>query len=524
MVAFDDSHAHAYLLRGSLGSCRSDDVGNIEILFDPEVSSEPVEKPDLGRTRFLRQLRQKIAKRVRSIGTKSKKTSIFDYDEDKENFFTTASPGTTNLSTYDQSSILESRDGHPFDESELHETFTTVSSALSTTSNQKSQRRLITDWKNCMRSSVRKLLGKEKEDEMKGRPPKYQEFGLHLYPEDSIFNISKDRKRSAFELLVPTLDTPAVSRDEVSNAGQYSNDDNFPLKSLYEIAVEEAMHQIEVQAKDLQRPTLQPTKSSLFVSFGDDMAQLIFNAPSSDTKDFQAVELQSVKSDIETLSDNEDPFTVTFPANAGAEYSRPGVPTVVQCSSSETEGSPRPLGITYSHPNWRAYQQRKEQHEVWNRMEAPLMDGEITDPPSPTRIKTSQNDYWGLGQVSSTESDLTMTDVLLNKHGCFPTDFSALPEIPLPRYLLEKYPFDEESDRDDEPDYGIARRRPEQAVSISIEHLLTRGALAAFATERDQEQHTRGRVHGERVKCGCVKCTAKSIYQDLLDCHGGSVD
>ena len=62
---------------------------------------------------------------------------------------------------------------------------------------------------------------------------------------------------------------------------------------------------------------------------------------------------------------------------------------------------------------------------------------------------------------------------------------------------------------------------------------LQRGALSAFSTEREEEQqHSRDghrlsfreRARRDKATCRCVKCTAASIYQDLLHCQGGSVD
>eukprot|EP00545_Synedropsis_sp_CCMP1620_P013636 CAMPEP_0119030422 /NCGR_PEP_ID=MMETSP1176-20130426/41020_1 /TAXON_ID=265551 /ORGANISM="Synedropsis recta cf, Strain CCMP1620" /LENGTH=593 /DNA_ID=CAMNT_0006986793 /DNA_START=136 /DNA_END=1917 /DNA_ORIENTATION=+ len=592
MVAGDDSVA--YLLRGSLGKCRSDDNGD-ELIVVTEVPNALVEKSPNRRARILGRMRQKVANRVRSKGKKKKSP---EEDEDKENVFSgTPSPAATNLSSYDERSILERREGPPDGDDELLDTLSTVSSVFSTESNQKSQRRLIDHWKSCMSFSVRKRLRKDIEDEMKGKPARYHDFGLYIFPEDSKFRISKDRKRSAFDLLLPTLETPPASQDEASNAGQYNNEDDFPLKSLDAIAVEEATLQKEITAKrsEPQRSFLQPKKSNhnLFVSFDEDMAQLIFDVPSSDTEDFQAVDVQSVVSDIDGLSDEEgDPFIVTFPSYmaGAATYRNLGLPTIAPSASGETEGSARPLGITCGHPY--AHRQNVDT-EVWSNVEAPLMDGEVTDPPSPIPVNKSREDYWTLGQVYSNESDLTMTDVLLNKHGCFPTDFpSALPEMPAMNLFAQNYPFDEEPEGDERENFirrrpeaavstgiehylhrgtvpepavstgterylhrgtvpepavetGIerywhrgtvpydedrderesrVRRRPDQAASNNMAHFLQRGALAAFAADRDEEHHgssIRDHVRREKVKCGCVKCTAKSIYQDLLQCNGG---
>jgi hypothetical protein len=561
MVARDDSNS--YLLRGSLGRCRSDDLSDLFLEIDAP-NNEPTKKYPLQRARMFERLRKKVANRGRSKGKKKRGGN----DDDKENCFlgsrSRPSPASTNLSSYDERSILDRRDGPPEEEDDLIDTLSIASSVLSTESNQKSQRRLVKHWKSCMSSSVRKLLRKEIWDKMKGKPTRYKDFGFYVYPDESMFNSSRERKRSAFNLLLPTLETPPASQDEASNAGNYNGEDDFPLKSLDAIAIEEASLQMDTITEDQepQRLSLQPRKSNhnLFVSFDEDMAQLIFDVPSSDTENFQAVDVESVVSDIDPLSDEEDEFTVTFPAyKVGAAYSHPGLPTIAQSASNETEETPRPLGISCGHPY--AYSHKVDE-DVWSNVNAPLMDGEVTDPPSPIPVNKSCENYWTLGQAYSNESDLTMTDVLLNRHECFPTDFaSALPELPLPRNLMENYPFDEHPDRSSHENRmrrsteqavstgverymqrtaipvpydefadreRVARRRPKQAKSKGIEPFLHRGPLLAFRTDRDEERHApstgRSHIHRATVNCGCVKCTAKSIYQDLLQCNGGSVD
>ena len=192
-----------------------------------------------------------------------------------------------------------------------------------------------------MKSSIRKIVRKEIEDEIKGNPSKYHDFSLYVYPEDSVFSVSKNRKKSAFELVVPSLETSPESRDEASNLCQYPNDEDFPMEptrekqtdksTLQEASrkgespVDEAMKQIfqdamsqrtknmKVSEPEFQRPMLKSSKSNLFVSFDEDMAQLIFDVPSSETEteDFQAVEVHSVASDIESLYDDDEHFTVS---------------------------------------------------------------------------------------------------------------------------------------------------------------------------------------------------------------------
>lgn len=645
MVAVDDGHAH--LLRGRLGRTRSDDDFGVEVVFDPIFEANFPDLPDLDtpfdeisappekeeteesepqrRTRIFKRIRTKVFRRVRSIRGKRS----FNVEEDKENnnFSGNLSPSrtsnTTNISSYDERSILDTRDPPPNDD-ELYELESTVSSVFSTASNQKSQRRFVSHLKSCMSSSVRRIMRKDSDDELKGQSSRYKDFGLFIDPPESNFYISKDRRRSAFALLVPSLETPAQSRDE-SNAADYNPGDDFPLKSQDEIAILEAelqntapsesqrqtkpeivQHKVKLE-KNFQPPSLRPKKSksssSLFVSFDEDMAQLIFDAPSSETETeaFQTVDVHSVESDIKSLSDEDDDsehFTITYPAyNVGAAFSHPGVPqpsTISMATSTETELTTRPLGISCGHPNYYSNHREEEQSQVWSQVESANMEGYVTDPPSPVPVRTTRDDYWCLGQANSNESDLTMTDVLLNKHGYFPTDFaSALPDLLGSNVLGDCYPYDELEGQQGHDDYGVRRqkegyapydeverksafstvqRRPEQAASTTMEQYLhrgalaafgtdrqeqqysksetaatqrrpdpptttmaeylQRGALAAFSTEREEEQHSRDehrlsfreRAKRDKVTCRCVKCTAASIYQDLLHCQGGSVD
>jgi cell pole-organizing protein PopZ len=550
MIELDESSN--YLLNGPLFRCRSDDFE-----LDAEDEIFPDKLPLYGRTGILHQMK-KVVTKLRPRGKGNKREIRQDDKENMANIANTRSQVTTNLSSYDERSILEDREGPVYEGRDLNDTASTVSSLLSTATNQKRQQRMISQWRNRMKSSIRKIVRKEIEDEIKGNPSKYHDFSLYVYPEDSVFSVSRNRKKSAFDLVVPSLETPPESRDEASNLCQYPSDDDFPIEQTRakqtdestlqeasrkgESPVDEAMKQVfqgalsqrknkmDVSEPEFQRPMLKPSKSNLFVSFDEDMAQLIFDVPSSETEteDFQAVEVHSVASDIENLSDDDENFAVTYPTyKVGAEFGHPGVPK--KCPSSETETSPKRLGISCGHQTWYGRRQnRDEQLEVWSKVDAPMMDGEITDPPSPTPIKTSREDYWCLGVATSTESDITMTDVLVNKHGCFPTDFPSLPDMPLIRTLLDKYPYDEDSGGQ-QKDYG-ARKRPDPPAqrqsSTSMASFFQRTAWDAFSDdhEQDEQANFKNRLRQEKVKCGCVKCTAKSIYQDLLNCNGGSVD
>lgn len=504
MVATDDG-ANTYLLRGAIGRYRSDDVGNIEVVLDPEACDGTYEKSTARRNRILRHLRQKVAKRVRSIGTTSKTRQAFDELQDTINFQGAASPGTTKPSTYDQGSILECRDGPPVDDNQLCETFSTVSSELSTFSNRKRQTRLISHWKSCMRMSVRKLLRKEMEDDMKGNPPKYQEFGLHIYPEDSIFSISRDRKRSAFDLLVPTLNTPPGSYEEPSCAGHYTNDDDFPLRSLDELVLEEVMHQREVQPTKPQIAKLLPTKQRLLVSFDDEMAQIIFHTASSETDEFQAVEVQSVESDMDLTSQGSSGPKVHAMCDDRDHISSHGVPPDAQSTSVMSDGTPKHLGVDHSHPYWQVNHQKRGEH---------LSTIDVDDPAMSNQGK-GRDKQWSFRPADSKGDDLMWS----NPKIAAPI-FSTLPEIPLPKHLSDKYPYDEVSDRDDEFD-KVRRGNPDRHQSSIVEDSGKSSAFVAFFKEREPEFRYAGyRSVGERHKCECIKCTAKSIYQDLVNCSG----
>jgi hypothetical protein len=506
MVATDDG-ANTYLLRGASGRYRSDDFGNIEVVLDPEAYDGTYEKSTARRNRILRHLRQKVAKKVRAIGTTSKARHAFDELQDNVNFIGTASPGTTKPSSYDQGSILECRDGPPVEDNHLCETFSTVSSDLSTFSNRKRQTRLISHWKSCMRMSVRKLLRKEMEDDMKGNPPKYQEFGLHIFPEDSIFSISRDRKRSAFDLLVPTLNTPPGSYEEKSYAGHYTNDDDFPLKSHDELVLEEVMQQSEVKATESQISKLVATKPRLLVAFDDEMAQIIFHTASSETDEFQAVEVQSVESDMEVISHGSC-GPMAHPAGDDRDHVSPlGIPPDAQSTSVTSDGTPKHLGVDHSHPYWQVNRQRRGEHfGAWNTIEG-------INPATSSHGKDSSDVTWSIRHADPQGNNLMRN----NPRTAAPV-FFTLPEIPLPKHLSDKYPYDEGADCDDEFDH-MRQGNPDPHQSSNVEDLRKR---STFVKERESE--LRYRSVGERPKCECIKCTAKSIYQDLVNCPGSNVN
>jgi hypothetical protein len=507
MVATDDG-ANMYLLRGAIGRYRSDDFGNVEVVLDPEECNETYEKSSARRSRILRNLRQKVAKRVRSIGTTSKARNAFHRDEENLNFVGTVSTGTAKYSTYDQGSILECRDGPPLEDNQMCETFSTVSSDLSTFSNRKRQTRLTSQWKSCMRMSVRKLLRKEMEDDMKGNPSKYQEFGLHIFPDDAIFSISRDRNRSAFDLRVPTLNTPIGSHEDLSCEGQYTNEDDFPLRSHDELVLEEAMHQIEVQASKIQIAKLFQTKPRLFVSFDDEMAQIIFHTPSSETDEFQAVEVQSVESDIEVISQGSGGPTVHLAYDDGEHFSGHGVPSDAQSCSFTSDGTPKHLGVDHGHPYWQVNHQRSGEHcGAWNTINAVHLEGEVNNPATSTHGKLSRESRW-----SSRPADFEGNS---NPRISAP-DFCTLPEIPLPKHLSDKYPYDEDADRDEESHCG-------REGNVDRHHKVVEGPgmHSAFVKEREPALRDTGhRFVRERPHCECIKCTARSIYQDLVNCPG----
>lgn len=519
MIPEDSSRVS--LLPESFRKRRSDDDQSIEVLLDSSVLISPYRamKSPLQRVRVFHRIKEKI---IRRVSGRSYKHYPNRFESEKENFWSIHRPMATkvNCSPYDERNILDMVEDIPFDEDLHNETLSTVSSILSSTSNQKSQRRLLAQWRKCMSSSIRKIIRKEIEDEIKGNPPKYRDLGLCVYQEDTIYSPKPTQNHSL--LFLPTLETPPGSQDEASNAGQYSNGDEFPLKSKDEVVAEETY-----KDTDHDPTMLHINRSNLFVSFDDEVAQLIFQAASSDTDEYQPVEVDSVKSDIDELSDRNESLLVYFHQKRD-QLDHAGDAGLRNCCSSESEqGSPRPLGVTSGHPNWHGYQHQqrleKEQREVWSIAEAPILDGEVTDPPSPTRIETSQEEFWCLGQVSSSESDLTMTEVLLNRHGTFPSDFLALPKKPRVKSLLEKYPFDEYP-RNERVQKGHLRRRPDQAVSTSLATLLQRGSAAAFSANCKKEQcQENGKEwrHTEKKKCRCVKCSSRSIYEEDLFGSGG---
>eukprot|EP00547_Thalassionema_nitzschioides_P001531 CAMPEP_0194207994 /NCGR_PEP_ID=MMETSP0156-20130528/6582_1 /TAXON_ID=33649 /ORGANISM="Thalassionema nitzschioides, Strain L26-B" /LENGTH=455 /DNA_ID=CAMNT_0038934879 /DNA_START=151 /DNA_END=1519 /DNA_ORIENTATION=+ len=437
MIPEDESRAS--LLPESIRLQRSDDGENVEVLIDGSglISPYRAAKSSFQRVRVFHRIKQTVIKKV---GRRSHKHHTNRYESEKENLLNIPAI-KLNCSPYDERNIFSMVEDVPFDEDLNNETLSTVSSILSSASNQKTQRRLLAQWRQCMSSSIRKIIRREIEDEMKGNPPKYRDLGLYVSPVDTIYSPKPEPNHSL--LFMPTLETPPGSQDEASNAGQCSNGEEFELKSKDEVAAEEVYEDV-----DYDPTILHPKRSSLFVSFDEDIAQLIFQAASSDTEEYQPVEVDSVRSDIEELSDRDESLLVYFHKKQD-QLDRPGDAYLRNCSSSETEqSSSKPLGATSGRPNWHGYQRQQrieeEQREVWSNVGAPILDGDVTDPPSPTRIQTSREEFWCLGQNSSSESDLTMTEVLLNRHGVFPSDFLALPKKPRVKSLLEKYPFDED--------------------------------------------------------------------------------
>jgi hypothetical protein len=518
MVATEDS-ANAYLLRGHVGQWRSDDVGNIEILFDSEASRDSHENSSSRRSHVLQKFRKNVAHRVRSIAAKNKTRHDWSVQGNKENISPSALAMKAYRSPYDEGSILEKRDGPPLNEQELCDTFSTVSSDLSSSSNQQRRHRLVTHWKSCMKQSVRKLLRKELEDDMKGNPPKYQEFGLHLYPWDTIFDASRDRKRSAFNLLVPTLNTPRGSYDAASDAGQCDNTNDFSLKSGDEIAFEEAMRRREDEGEGLQFPQLLPRTSNLFVSFDNDMAQVIFHTASSETDEFQAVEVHSVGSDIEVISQDSDHCDANVKPTSNSF--EPGKPD--QYSHRGYKGTPHPSKGTHGLPAPFSNRQNRtfDEEKAFHWIDAPFLDTAVTDPRSSVLIETSRVDPCGVGQVDSKESDATSTDEILKARGQYSP---ALPEIPLPKYLVDDYPYDEDSNRDDAPHYSD-RKRLEPRGRSGVKDILNHGAAAAFVPVGQEDSlrtwYRSNASADKKTKCGCIKCAAKSIYEDLLNCNAG---
>ena len=519
MVATEDS-ANAHLLRGKVGQLRSDDDGNVEIVVDFKASrGVPVETSSTFRSRILHQIGQRVAHRVRSIGTRTKANPQMSVSWEKENISASALATKVNRSPYDEGSILEEREGPPMNEDELCETFSTVSSDLSSSSNQQRQRKLVNHWKHCMRLSVRKLLRKEIDDDIKGNPPKYQEFGLHLYPQDTIFDVSKERKRSAFNLFVPTLTTPTQSHDAASDAGQYDNAYDFPLKSRDEIAVEEAMRrrrQDKNDGNELKFPFLSPRRSNLFVSFDDEMAQIIFHSASSETDDYQAVEVHSVESDIDVVSQDDGSCAVeNNPTSSNNPVDCPfSHPSLVrqQPTLGGYQATPHPRKGAPVRPETFSSRPRTDHHEVKVAKGADAPSSEttvVTDAQSPGTIETRGVDEpWDTERADFKESHLLMTDEILKTRQLYSP---ALPEIPLPKYIVDDYPFDEDSHRDD--DYAIhgVRRRLEPRGRMDMDGEMLKNLPRAG--------YRGGAVADNKVKCGCIKCAAKSIYQDLMNCN-----
>jgi len=366
----------------------------------------------LRRGQFFHKIRHKVIQKVRY---RNNQCTNYTAADDAEKIFSNISTYDNTNSCYDERNILEMRDETPFDEDILNtETLSTASSTLSITSLDQykskfihQKRRLFSHWGNCMSSSLQKMVKRTVEDDkmtMRGeKAAKYYDMGL--YENDS------------------EETPPSETRDDLSFNHKYNNGkeiDNNTNNRRDFLGTETVSEQKQLPEKEATEesyfcykdpdfgdiPGLGPS-FNLLVSFDNNMEQFTTNMDrtiSSDIDGFQHVDEQSVASEFDVLQN----------------------------------------------PNWQGYQhqrlqqkkQEDEQRQLWNNIEAPILDGEVSNPPSPTKISTSREDYWCFGSMHSSGSEITMTEVLYdNKHDPFPSNFTQLTKKPNARSSFERYTF-----------------------------------------------------------------------------------
>lgn len=500
----------------------------------------------------------------------------------------------------------------------FQDTFSSVSSQLTNTSNTHrrhgSKLHRIVQWRKRMGRSIRKLMRKQ-EAAFEGH-----DFGLYVTPDDPNFQIS--RSYAMRVLAVPSFGTtPSMSREEdaKSTDARYNTSDDFPLdpfevdwsmqhsnngskgdygEKRYLGTHDSGLTAATTQSSSFlswpdhedaspehpssrdkydQEGPLSPggksvkSQKSVFVSIEEECAQLVFDdespSPASERRQYLPIDLESVVSEMHSLDESEDGQNEGPQHGLGASSHHPSCPpSILYSMSSDTEYTEPggPLGIQCNHPHWETSQESLPKEErVWSeaRDEPMLDDGDVTDPPSPIKVSTSQAQWAMLGPSDSTDSEVTMTDVLLAGSGAGGRGYTGcFADLSLPRNPWGKLKREDDDDDDDaqhpydEVDYATHKPRivkptmqSDEALNLKVNRFVrsTMGYAEPNSTSMGASRHTHtartsqrttgqageshmGRdagtgehqteeVHRKRPRCNCVKCAATSIYQDLLD-------
>lgn len=518
--------------------------------------------------RFLHLLQCAIGRKILTTSSQSTSPETVTLSADQKDLFCTTA----------NTSLSEAREGPP-------DALSTVSSQLTTSTFQKRQRTLLTHWKTRMNKGIRKILRADKKDE----EAPVEDTDWFVYPPDALYAIYRNRSASAFrDLTMPTLSSPTTSNQEQDDGGStragYSTEGaDFPLESvdagyLEEIEVNE--HGIVTRSMSLSS-IVQPHDSTVSVAFDHHYAQLVF-MPShsfvSDTDD-DAFDVEAYQTDAPSKAsdddddesdfvepsffdqtnvpstdwdDDETEFSDTGRNQLGAAFSHPSA-GLSQVFSEESDE--QPLGIS-KHP-WKNRNTKntrrtsRNDDELWSEVEQPPLDGELTEPPSPTVVERTS--LWcGLGQTlgwsGSEESDVTMSAFVCN-------DIPRLPKFPMWKRHgdEEEHPFDEvdiedkgerkvNSERKFIEEQNVRRKRqvnktnqnessqPSFSTILSQKFetfvLTTLGHQEVDLDDEDSffSRYSAPTSHKKHPKCYCVKCAAKGIYEDLIKTSGGSPD
>jgi hypothetical protein len=527
-----------------------------DFLNHSSVAYAPPEKPKLyHRTTLLQRLKRKLqrsqCKPTRGTPSDDSTPDTADVSIDKE----LSDTACTN------DAVFEVRDGPPPDS--RPDTISTVSSLLTSSTTARRKRTLLAQWKTRMNKSIRKLLRTENKEPV--------DPGLYVYAPEDLYAISRQRYESAFiDLQVPSLHDANGILGEVPARGGYSTESaDFPLESGDSILLE----QIEVDRQGLVRSLsissgMVPQDSFVSVAFDHDCAQLVFmpttsfvNDDDEDSEDDE-FDLEAYHTDAQSKVSEDDNETYNYETFLGPSETQSADEWDDDDETEFSDTERKPLGAAFSHPSSRLYQVQSEEsedqplgiacppwstqllttqndrdaeEEVWSQIEDPPIadDGEITEPPSPTVVE--RKSHWcGLGQSlgwsgSDDESDITMSAFTCN-------DIPRLPKFPTWKCPGEDHPFDEVDDDSDSEGDGeecapkSSFRKPVCSTTLSqkFENLVlsTLGHkevnLDEYAKNDYGSRYSASNVR-QRIapRCHCVKCAAKSIYEDLI--HGGGV-
>ena len=485
--------------------------------------------------------------------------------------------------SYDERSILDPETREDGGGSFFEETFSTVSSQLTTTSNPNGQKRRIRQWKQRMGRSIRRLLGRDSvritsddddDDDANGLFVLVSDEAVYPFPK----NYNNNNNKTSFrDLAVPSFNASqedseaAVSTDALCHAG-----DEFPLQP-WTTRDTSGLTAATTKSFLSDQQDFSPSKSSLFVSFDEDCAQLVFEADDqydgdADNEDnggeededaaddddnddreqqhnYLPDDLHSVVSGMHSLVDTDDDAPRSISGRPlGARFAHPACTDslLMPCPSTDTEFTEPggPLGIQCGHPHWYSHQEQQSAVDaLWSQVSVPALDGEVTDPPSPIKVPTRYAQWGGLAPSDSSDSDITISEAL---HPQAPTSRyspcvnddeneseAACPPNPWGKLKKpEEHPYDE-------VEYGMRRRsNAGDTLNNKIDRFV-RETLGYSQQQQQQQKHREAAKENyppesrdvvatqlaARRKCNCIKCAAKSIYQDLMSCNnGGRVD